>query len=193
MPAACASAAAAPGTPRYGRPARFGIGGCALTSHQTPSNRSMRDLHPTDSQWAARQLLADTDCPTRYEPSGSDFLSPCLAAAELMRRVLRGTAYRVCLHRLLPATALPPLLAPVPASCAGDPQSAHLLGLVFHRAWCLHGIAGHAAAASPAWRAAAWRARRVAEATAAAAFTGGYPVSHWLGTFILYFQSETAT
>ena len=150
------------------------------------------DAAATLAAEARRLFLADRDCPTRYEPSGSDFLSPCLAEAELMRRVLEDPAYRVWLHRLLPATALPPLLAPVPGTCAGDPQSAHLLGLVFHRAWCLHRSAGHGAGASPVWRAAARRARRAAEATVAVAFTGGYPVSHWLGTFILYFHSETA-
>jgi hypothetical protein len=32
--------------------------------------------------------LKDRDCPLEYEPSGEDFLSPCLAEADLMRRVL---------------------------------------------------------------------------------------------------------
>ena len=142
---------------------------------------------------AARRLfLADTNCPTRYEPSGSDFLSPCLAEAELMRRVLNRAAYRMWLHRFMPPAVLSPLLDAVPAPAPGDPQSAHLLGLTFHRAWCLHAIAHHDAAAGQPWRAAAGRARRAAEAALAAAFNGGYEVSHWLGTFILYFHRETA-
>ena len=142
---------------------------------------------------AARRLfLADTGCPTRYEPSGSDFPSPCLAEADLMRRVLNHGAYRTWLHRFLPPAALSPLLATVPAPAAGDPQSAHLLGLMFHRAWCLYAIVRHGGAASPQWRAAAARARRGAEAAVSAAFTGGYSLSHWLGTFILYYHSETA-
>ena len=37
----------------------------------------------------ARQFyLGDMDCPLAYEPSGEDFLSPCLAEADVMRRVL---------------------------------------------------------------------------------------------------------
>src|SRR5262249_14135020 len=32
--------------------------------------------------------LADRDCPIAYEPSGQDFLSPCLAEADLVRRLL---------------------------------------------------------------------------------------------------------
>ncbi len=37
----------------------------------------------------ARQFyLEDKNCPLAYEPSGEDFLSPCLAEADVMRRVL---------------------------------------------------------------------------------------------------------
>ena len=38
---------------------------------------------------AARFYRADSNCPLGYEPSGQDFLSPCLAEADFMRRVLR--------------------------------------------------------------------------------------------------------
>ena len=33
--------------------------------------------------------LRDRDCPLTYEPSGEDFLSPCLMEADLMRRICR--------------------------------------------------------------------------------------------------------
>ena len=37
----------------------------------------------------ARAFYAgDRNCPVAYEPSGEDFLSPCLAEADAMRRVL---------------------------------------------------------------------------------------------------------
>src|SRR6185503_7462388 len=49
----------------------------------------------TDSGFAnlirtrARAFYAnDRNCPLAYEPSGEDFLSPCLAEADLMRRVM---------------------------------------------------------------------------------------------------------
>ena len=35
----------------------------------------------------------DKDCPLEYEPSGHDFLSPCLAEADLMRRVMDTSTY----------------------------------------------------------------------------------------------------
>src|SRR5438552_12782292 len=37
---------------------------------------------------ARKFFLGDTNCPLAYEPSGEDFLSPCLGEAEVMRRVL---------------------------------------------------------------------------------------------------------
>ena len=55
----------------------------------------------------ARAFYAgDTDCPLAYEPSGEDFLSPCLAEADLMRRILpaRGPASTAS---PMPSTARP--------------------------------------------------------------------------------------
>ena len=37
---------------------------------------------------AKKFFLADKNCPLAYEPSGEDFLSPCLGEADVMRRVL---------------------------------------------------------------------------------------------------------
>src|SRR6201981_3981713 len=37
---------------------------------------------------ARKFFLADKNCPLAYEPSGEDFLSPCLGEADVMRRVL---------------------------------------------------------------------------------------------------------
>ena len=50
-----------------------------------------------------RQLhLADDDCPLAWEPGGQDFLSPCLAEADLMRRVLPARQFAVWLTGFLP-------------------------------------------------------------------------------------------
>ena len=50
----------------------------------------------------------DKNCPLAYEPSGEDFLSPCLAEADLMRRVLAPAAFADWLGRFLPV---------IPADC----------------------------------------------------------------------------
>ncbi len=43
---------------------------------------------------ARRFYVHDRHCPLSYEPSGEDFLSPCLAEADFMRRVLETKALR---------------------------------------------------------------------------------------------------
>ncbi len=42
----------------------------------------------------------DVACPLSYEPSGQDFLSPCIAEADLMRRILLPRQYRLWLDGL---------------------------------------------------------------------------------------------
>ena len=37
---------------------------------------------------AKQFYLGDKNCPLAYEPSGQDFLSPCIAEADFVRRVL---------------------------------------------------------------------------------------------------------
>jgi hypothetical protein len=44
----------------------------------------------------------DRQCPLNYEPSGEDFLSPCLAEADLVRRVMSGDDFAVWLTGFLP-------------------------------------------------------------------------------------------
>src|SRR6202795_1302530 len=42
---------------------------------------------------ARKFFVADKNCPLAYEPSGEDFLSPCLGEADLMRRVLPSSEF----------------------------------------------------------------------------------------------------
>jgi len=50
----------------------------------------------------------DVDCPMAYEPGGQDFLSPCLAEADLMRRVQTSQEYAQWLWKFLPGIAVNP-------------------------------------------------------------------------------------
>src|SRR5437773_2321418 len=51
----------------------------------------------------ARQFyFGDKGCPLSYEPSGEDFLSPCLGEADLMRRVVPGPEFARWLRVFLP-------------------------------------------------------------------------------------------
>src|ERR1700722_14794593 len=93
----------------------------------------------------ARQFyLADRDCPLGYEPSGEDFLSPCLGEADLMRRVLPSVEFAGWLRTFLPQISPArkgPWLQPEVSPDPGDPKLAHLDGLNLSRAWMLEGMA----------------------------------------------------
>ncbi len=89
----------------------------------------------------ARVFFAkDTACPLSYEPSGEDFLSPCLAEADLMRRVLPAAEFARWLAAFLPAVSLRGL-RPAEVSDRTDGKLVHLDGLNLSRAWMLFGIA----------------------------------------------------
>ncbi|HET7202020.1 MAG TPA: DUF2891 domain-containing protein [Steroidobacteraceae bacterium] len=131
----------------------------------------------------------DVDCPIEYEPSGEDFLSPCLAEADLMRRVLAPRDYGQWLHAFLPSiplSARQAWLAPGIVTDRSDPKLAHIDGLNLSRAWMLHGIA---AGLPPKDRriAALQAAARGHAGAALPAVTGEhYEGGHWLGTFAVY-------
>jgi hypothetical protein len=131
----------------------------------------------------------DRDCPIRFEPSGEDFLSPCLGEADLMRRVLAPAEYARWLDGFLPG--LPRdgssgWLEPGVVTDPADPKLAHLDGLNLSRAWMLEGIAS-ALPAGDARTASLRAAATVHRRTALAAVTGEhYEGGHWLGTFAVY-------
>jgi len=141
----------------------------------------------------ARQFyFNDKNCPMAYEPSGEDFLSPCLGEADLMRRVLPSHDFALWLRAFLPQIStsggkrgkqwLQPVVSPDPS----DPKLAHLDGLNLSRAWMLEGIAAGLSKGDkrlPAILAAAQAHRRAG----LAAVTGEhYEGGHWLGSFAVY-------
>jgi len=130
----------------------------------------------------------DRDAPARFEPSGTDFLSPSLVEAELMRRVLDASAFAEWLAAFLPrfVDGQPrELFTPVNVDDRADAQLVHLDGLNLSRAWCLRGIACSLPSGDPRIAIAqAAAARHLAagwEGFASDAFVG----AHWLATFAL--------
>jgi len=142
---------------------------------------------------ARRYYLADRDCPLRYEPSGEDFLSPCLAEADFMRRVLPAKEFATWLDGFLPG--LPTdgradWIAPGIVTDRTDPKLAHIDGLNLSRAWMLEGIAS-GLPAKDRRRAALLAASRAHSAAALPAVTGEhYEGGHWLGTFAVYLTTR---
>jgi Protein of unknown function (DUF2891) len=132
---------------------------------------------------------ADRGCPLSYEPSGQDFLSPCLAEADFMRRVLEPAAYATWLDAFLPElprNGSTSWLRVAEVTDRSDPKLAHLDGLNLSRAWMLEGMA-HGLPRSDR-RVAALLATAAAHRNAAihAVTSEHYVGSHWLGTFALY-------
>ncbi|HIP26201.1 MAG TPA: DUF2891 domain-containing protein [Flavobacteriaceae bacterium] len=85
--------------------------------------------------------INDVDCPMSWEPSGTDFLSPCLEEASLMKRVLNKEEYSIWLHKFLPDLYNKNYQLKVGiVSDRTDGHLVHLDGLNFSRAWCLNTI-----------------------------------------------------
>ena len=138
---------------------------------------------------AKQFYLKDKECPLAYEPSGEDFLSPCLGEADLMRRVLPSPEFARWLRTFMPQIStsgdlkwLQPVMSPDPS----DPKLAHLDGLNLSRAWMLEGIAAGLPKNDkrlPSIMATAEAHRRAG----LAAVTGEhYEGGHWLGSFAVY-------
>jgi hypothetical protein len=135
----------------------------------------------------------DRDCPMAYEPSGEDFLSPCLAEADFMRRILPPRQFASWLSRFLPgipANGRGDWLAPGVVTDRSDPKLAHIDGLNLSRAWMLEGIASGLPEGDK--RRGALLAAAAAHAAASLpAVTGEhYEGGHWLGTFAVYLTTR---
>ncbi|MEM7327606.1 MAG: DUF2891 domain-containing protein [Pseudomonadota bacterium] len=137
--------------------------------------------------------LGDADCPLAYEPSGEDFLSPCLMEADLMRRILPREEYAVWLGEFLPQipiTATEDWLVPGIVLDASDGKLVHLDGVNLSRAWALEGIADalpEGDARIPALLASAKLHRDVG---IAAVSDEHYSGSHWLASFATYLTTR---
>jgi len=135
----------------------------------------------------------DVNCPLVYEPSGEDFLSPCIAEADLMRRILPPPEFATWLQRFLPGiprTGTKAWLAPGIVTDRSDPKLAHIDGLNLSRAWMLEGIASRLPR-SDKRTAALQSAAQLHAAAALPAVTGEhYEGGHWLGTFAVYLTSR---
>jgi hypothetical protein len=130
----------------------------------------------------------DQGCPIEWEPSGFDFLSPCLEEINLVRKVYAKEAFKKWLDAFMPQLGDPSFkLEPGKVADRTDGKLVHLDGLNFSRAWCLYGIAetlpeyGHL--------------KNIANAhinySLPNIVDNNYESTHWLGTFALYSLNKT--
>ncbi len=137
--------------------------------------------------------LSDKNCPLAYEPSGEDFLSPCLSEADLMRRVLGQKEFADWLSGFLPN--LPTdgsgnWLAPGIVKDASDGKLVHLDGVNLSRAWNLENIARALPQGDPRITSLNAAADIHRDAGLKAVTDAHYSGSHWLASFATYLMTQ---
>ncbi len=169
------------------RQTAFALGLCLDAMRTTARSSEASSLAAT-----ARVLFgADRDGPLHLEPSAFDFLSPCLAQADTLRRVLTPADLAKFLDGFLPKLAHQ-LESLTPEECVdpSDGHESHLIGLNLTRAWMMEGV-GHALPAGDPRRAPLLTAAERHASVGLAAVTGDhYAGAHWLGTFAMYLLTK---
>jgi hypothetical protein len=85
---------------------------------------------------ALRMFQQDQNCPLNWEPSGTDFLSPCLEEIGLMQRILPKKEFLAWLKKFAPQLFSKKFIWEVAkVSDRTDGHLVHLDGLNFSRAW----------------------------------------------------------
>jgi hypothetical protein len=140
---------------------------------------------------AVRFYNGDRNGLIAFEPSGEDFLSPCLAEADLMRRVCTPPEFAEWLTAFLPDV---PSLRPVSSPDPSDGKLAHFDGLNLSRAWMLFGMAKGLPDGDPRRLrllliADAHRDAGIAAVSGERDVSPSYAGSHWLGTFAVYLET----
>lgn len=141
------------------------------------------------SQRARDYYLNDRGASLAFEPSGQDFLSPIIAEADLMRRVLPPAEFAAWLGAFLPGLPLDgsaDWLEPAVVTDKADGKLAHLDGLNLARAWMLEGVASGLPKGDPRLPGIVEVARRHRASGVAAVIGEHYEGGHWLGSFAVY-------
>jgi hypothetical protein len=183
--------------PKLSRPVRsgehsntaFGMG-LMLDYARTAKRRQFEEL----LRARARDFYGnDKACPLGYEPSGEDFLSPCLAEADVMRRVLPQGEFAIWLAQFLPSIprdGSSAWMRPGVVTDPGDGKLAHLDGLNLSRAWMLNGVASALADQDKRVKALQATAEEHARDGLRAVTGEHYEGGHWLGSFAVYLLTK---
>ena len=138
---------------------------------------------------ARRYYGEDRGASLAFEPGGQDFLSPILAEADLMRRILQPTEFAAWLGAFLPGLPLDGSAGWLPPAVVTDKTDGHLVhldGLNLSRAWMLEGIASGLPPGDPRIAGLLAAARTHRRAGLAAVTGEHYEGGHWLGSFAVY-------
>lgn len=136
---------------------------------------------------SAKQLyLKDKNAPTVWEPDGTDFLSPSLEEADLMRKVLSKDQFINWFNNWITPASLQHLTQLPVVSDRTDLQIVHLDGLCFSRSWCMKDIARLLPAADKRKQLLIRSAIKHLNASLPNVASGSYGGEHWLASFAVY-------
>ena len=173
--------------PRLGYPIRVGehsntaFGLTFAYDYAETLNRT--DLKNMIEERAIKFYMDDTDCPITWEPSGFDFLSPCLEEIDIMRRVLPTAEFKPWLSKFLPQLIDPSFALEVAkVTDRSDGKLVHLDGANFSRAWTLYGLANE----YPEYTHLEQMADKHVAHSIGLIDDGEYSGTHWLGSFAVY-------
>ena len=103
-----------------------------------------KELEQSIETTALKFFKNDRSCPVGYEPSGVDFISPCLSEAYLMSQIMDRPDFAEWLDRFFPEMCdknFKNITTPPTVTDPKDYVIGHLVGLNFQRAWAYKGIA----------------------------------------------------
>lgn len=123
--------------------------------------------------------------PAYLEPDGSDFFSPSLEIADLMRRILPGKTFVTWLNGFYEERSIQQICTLPTVSDRSDYQIVHLDGLSFSRAWCMKGIAKQLPEGHKWKKLFTTKANEFLSKTLPNV-TGSYGGEHWLASFAVY-------
>ncbi|MFK8011143.1 MAG: DUF2891 domain-containing protein [Marinicellaceae bacterium] len=127
--------------------------------------------------------LSDENCPIEWEPSGFDFLSPCLEEIDIMRRVLNREEFDIWIAKFLPEIKSKEFDMVVgQVSDRSDGKLVHLDGVNFSRAWVLYGLANQ----YPKYQHLLLIANKHMQYSLPNLVGDSYEGGHWLASFALY-------
>jgi hypothetical protein len=139
--------------------------------------------------WARRLYAKDRGANLAFEPDGQAFLSPILAEADLMRRVMPPAQFAAWLDKFLPDLprgASADWLPVAVVTDRTDGKLVHLDGLNLSRAWMLDGIIAGLPPRDPRIAGLTAASARHRAAGLAAVTDEHYAGGHWLATFAVY-------
>ena len=130
-------------------------------------------------QSAVRFYKDDNNCPINWEPSGYDFLSPCLQELDIMKKIMKPEDFIKWNSAFLPGLYdQSTKLAPGEIKDRSDGKLVHLDGLNFSRAWCLYTLSDNSYCVQIADEHMQHSLSNIVD--------GDYAGQHWLASFALY-------